>query len=209
MVEPKQSRSKHSTVIAVVVIIAIGAALAIYLALPKPNSGQPESQIGISVLADPSGDVGKNSTFFDVTSAKVALFGGNLSFSVTVADQIPQSPTGFVAFGWFITSGVSSIDQPIIVLIYDPSVGHWVASVFAGRPPSESTKGLSFTVEGNTATVFVSLQTLNNPSTFTWHVVSRSAPFGIGLGIRNVPGTGAAIDRAPDSGDVNWCEDDC
>ncbi|HEY4673023.1 MAG TPA: hypothetical protein VIH03_02540, partial [Nitrososphaerales archaeon] len=30
--------------------------------------------------------------FFDVTSAKVALFGGNLSFSVTVADQIPQSP---------------------------------------------------------------------------------------------------------------------
>ncbi|MBM3898176.1 MAG: hypothetical protein FJ358_06615 [Thaumarchaeota archaeon] len=187
----------------------IATTLAIYFGLPKPNSGQPESKLGISVLNDPSEDVGKNLTFLDVTSAKVALSGGNLSFSVTVAGQIPQSPTSYVAFGWFITSGVTSIDRPIIVLIYDPSVGHWVASVFAGRPPSESTKGLSFTVEGNTATVFVSLQTLDNPSTFTWHVVSRDAPFGIGLGIRDLPGTGTAIDRAPNSGDVNWCENDC
>lgn len=187
-----------------IVVVIVAAALAVYFGLAL-NSGQTSQEaVASSVLSDPAADVGNNPMFFDVVSAKVVRSGTNLTFSATVSGEIPKSPTGFVAFGWFITSGVKSIDQPIITLIYDPSVGHWVASVFAGRPPSAFTKGLSFTVEGNTATVFVSLQTLNDPPTFTWHVISRSAPFGIGLGAGNLPGTGTAIDRAPNSGDAVW-----
>lgn len=156
---------------------------------------------GSSVLTDPAGDVGNNATFFDIISGKASLHTGSISFSVTVVGLIPQSPTGYVAFGWFITSGVTSFDQPIVVLSFDPNVGHWNASILAGRPPSIFAKGLSFNLNGNTATVSVPLQTLGNPQgaggtfSLTWHIVSRSSSF---------DNQSPRIDRAPDSGEVNW-----
>jgi hypothetical protein len=165
------------------------------------TQSQQSQSGGSSVLTDPSGDVGKNATFFDITSGKALLGGGNIAFSVTVAGQIPQSPTGYVAYGWFITSGVTSIDQPIVVLIFDPNVGHWNASILGGRPPTTVAKALSFKLDGNNATVSVSLQSLGNPQrpsgTFSlaWHIVSRSSPF---------DNASPRIDRAPDSGEVNW-----
>lgn len=187
----------------VVVLIAV-ASLVVYLAYP-PNLGQtttPATTVttaqpagGSSVLSDPAGDVGNNPSFFDVVSAKVVRSGANLSFSATVSGEIPQTPAGFTVFGWFITSGATSLNQPIIVLIYDPAVGNWAASIFTGRPPSPSAGALSFALEGNVATVSVPFQALGSPESFTWHVVSRSAPFAGGI---------PAIDRAPDSGDVTW-----
>ncbi len=179
----------------VVIVIVIVAALAGYFGLVLNSRPSSQPEVLSNVLSDPTADVGNNPVFFDVVSARVVRSGANLSFSATVAGEIPQSPTGVVAFGWFITSGVTSIDRPVIVLIFDPSVGHWVASVFEGRPPSASTTDLSFTMEGNVVTVSVSLDTLGNPQNLTWHIVTRSRPFGIMIPL---------IDRAPDSGEAPW-----
>lgn len=177
------------------VVILVVAALAAYFGLALNSGRTSQPAVASNVLSDPATDVGNNSAFFDVVSAEVVRSGSNLSFSATVSGEFPKTPTSFVALAWFITSGVTSINQPIIILIFDPRVGDWAASVFAGRPPSASTEGLSFTIEGNVATVSVSLQTLGEPQDFTWHVVSRSAPFAGGV---------PAIDRAPDSGDASW-----
>ena len=182
------------TYVGIAVVIIVVAALAAYFGLVL--NSRPQPAVVSNVLSDPAGDVGNNPVFFDVVSAEVVRSGtNNLSFSATVSGEIPQSPTSFVAFGWFITSGVTSIDRPIIVLTFDPSVGDWVASVFEGRPPSASTTGLSFTIEGSVVTVSVSLETLGNPQNLTWHVVTRSRPFGIMIPL---------IDRAPDSGEATW-----
>ncbi len=180
-------------VIAVVIIIV--AALAAYFGLVLSSSPSSQQAVLSNVLSDPAADVGNNPLFFDVVSAQAIRSGTNLSFSATVSGEIPESPASFVAFGWFITSGVTSIDRPIIVLTFDPSVGQWVASVFEGRPPSESTTGLSFTMEGSVVTVTVPLEALGNPQNLTWHVVTRSRPFGIMIPL---------IDRAPDSGEATW-----
>ncbi len=177
------------------IVVVIVAALAAYFGLVLISSPSSQPAVVSNVLSDPAADVGNNPVFFDVVSAMVNRSGTNLSFSATVSGEIPQTPTGFVAFGWFITSGVTSIDRPVIVLIFDPSVGHWVASVFEGRPPSASTTDLSFTMEGNVVTVSVSLETLGNARNLTWHVVTRSRPFGIMIPL---------IDRAPDSGDATY-----
>ena len=177
------------------IVVVIVAALAAYFGLVLISSPSSQPAVVSNVLSDPAADVGNNPVFFDVVSAEVTRSGTNLSFSATVSGEIPQSPTDFAAFGWFITSGVTSFDRPIIVLTFDPSVGDWVASVFEGRPPSASTTGLSFSLEGNVATVSVSLETLGNPQTLTWHVVTRSRPFGIMIPL---------IDRAPNSGEATW-----
>ncbi|MBI2185258.1 MAG: hypothetical protein HYU39_09920 [Thaumarchaeota archaeon] len=184
----------------VVVLIAV-TALAVYLGY-VPNSGQTsQPAVASSVLSDPAADIGNNPIFLDVVSARVVRSESNLLFSATMSSEIPKTPTSFVAFGWFITSGVTSVNQPIVVLIYDPAVGNWAASIFVGRPPSPSTRGLSFTLEGNVATVSIPLQALGSPESFTWHVVSRTTPFaGTGPGTSGTP----VIDRAPDSGDVTW-----
>ena len=181
------------TYVGIAVVIIVVAALAAYFGLVL--NSRPQPAVVSNVLSDPAGDVGNNPVFFDVVSAEVTRSGTNLSFSATVSGEIPQSPTDFAAFGWFITSGVTSFDRPIIVLTFDPSVGHWVATVFEGRPPNASTTGLSFSIEGNVATVSVSLETLGNPQTLTWHVVTRSRPFGIMIPL---------IDRAPNSGEATW-----
>lgn len=183
------------TYVGIAVVIIIVAALAAYFGLVLSSSPSSQPAVLSNVLSDPAADVGNNPPFFDVVSAAVIRSGTNLSFSATVSGGIPESPTSFVAFGWFITSGVTSIDRPILVLTFDPSVGHWVSTVFEGRPPSASATDLSFTMVGNVVTVSVSLETLGNPQNLTWHVVTRSRPFGITIPL---------IDRAPDSGEATW-----
>jgi len=158
---------------------------------PRPSS---QAEVVSNLVSDLAADVGNNPMFLDVISAEVVRSGTSLLFSATVSGEI-ESPSDFVAFGWFITTGVTSIDRPIIVLIFDPGVGDWVASVFEGRPPNPSTTDLAYTIEGNVVTVSVSSETLGNPQNLTWHVVTRSSPFGIMVPL---------IDRAPDFGEATW-----
>lgn len=192
-------------IFAIIVIVVAGAS--VYYVLQPTN--QPQQ--GTVVVSDPKGDIGSNPPYLDLTEARiVTLQNKSLMFQVTVADQIPKQPSGFVAYVWFLTSGTTKLVKPAIVLEYDNQTQRWSASVSnntmeaspgqargGGQPGARQTvaRGLPFATSRSTASVTVTLDILGDPANLTWHAVSRNNPIGT-----RIP----HIDKSPDQIDANW-----
>ncbi len=190
--------------IAVIIAVAIiGGIVAFYSLQPNvpQQATQPPKpvQLAETQISDAKGDAGSAPLILDIVSARVAKSGDKqLSFEVVVSGEIPKEPEGFIEYVWFLTSG-TTLNRPGIVLVYDNKVKQWDAIIVnntgAQQQPKIIVKGLDHTISGDTAKVSVPLDLLGNPSTFTWHVVSRNAP---------LDGRVPRIDKAPDAVDVEW-----
>lgn len=192
--------------VAVVIAVAIAGGIASFYLL-QPRTTQQAAQTpepapsGVSQVSDPKGDGGNSPEYLDIVAAKVVrLSDEQLSFEITVAEQIPKEPQGYLAYIWFLTSGITTLDRPAIGLAYDTKEGKWDAFILnnTGTRPDRITtvvKGLVNTISSDTATVTVPADLLGDPTSFKWHVVSRSAPISPGV---------PRVDRAPDAVDADW-----
>ncbi|MBI2126397.1 MAG: hypothetical protein HYU02_03670 [Thaumarchaeota archaeon] len=203
MISTKMSRL---WVVVVIAVVVVGGIVAFYLLQPTTPTQQvaqaPEpAPSAVSQVSDPKGDVRDSPPYLDIVAAKVVRLSDNqLSFEITVAGQIPKEPDGYLAYAWFLTSGITTLDRPAIGLAYDNKVGKWDAFILNStgtRPERIRTvvSGLVHTISSDTAKVTVSADLLGDPTSFKWHVVSRSAPFAGGV---------PRVDKAPDAVDADW-----
>ena len=156
----------------IAIVFIVGAAGYAYYALqpatpqqqaapaPKPaQAPQPQQPVpapsAMSQVSDPKGDVGSKPSYLDIVCGQISLRGSSeIVFEGTVSDQIPTKSASYVAYGWFLTSGVSA--DRAIALAYDDKVGSWDAFILntANKPaPTVLSKGLSFVFKGNSAQV--------------------------------------------------------
>ena len=204
----KRPLSRKLTLGAIGIVVVFVAGVG-YFSLQ--GSSPSASTLGTCEVSDPKGDVGSNPPYLDIVTARIVTLSGNqLRFEVVAADQIPKQPSGNITYVWFLTSDLPKLVKPGIALRYDSQTQRWdalIANNTVATTPGQArgggpagarntvATGLTFATSGSTANVIVPLDLLGNPTSFTWHSVSRTAPLAQGI-----PHT----DKAPDQADAKW-----
>ena len=191
-------KRKLLVVLAAVLLVA---GTAVFLSTRSAGPSEPSTGLtaAVSKVQDPKGDLGSKPSYLDIVSGQVSLTrSSEITFQVSVADQIPKQPKSFLAYVWVLTSDISGFNRPGIYLAYDNKTDSWDAVILNNtgtQRPIVVLKGLTFALNGNSASVVVPLSLLHDPRQFTWHVLSRDSPAGAG---------NPRVDKVPDDKDAQW-----
>ncbi|HET8567409.1 MAG TPA: hypothetical protein VFM93_00295 [Candidatus Limnocylindria bacterium] len=164
--------------------LSLAATAVLVLALATPASAHS------STVSDPTGDISATEpAYLDIVAAKITEQVGTATLYLMIEHTvaIPDAPTGFRAWNWFISASSSSPPMYVATVRFCAapvaacaSTPRWETILLdlTTTPPTVTFNAFPFKVDGATVKAFVGADQLGlaGDASFAWSTASRSSP---------------------------------